>query len=163
MAKRSGQTPDEGVLNNESEEMKNLQTPDPAADKNSSQTAEENNLLQALMEKVKALEAALHEKNPSQAKEEKPSGEAVDVKKNASEKWLEEKVQITLFKDGEKYKDDVDVIINGKITRIQRGIPVKVPRKIALQLELSGQQDAAATQYILQQESDFEKNRNVLS
>lgn len=40
-------------------------------------------------------------------------------------------VELRLFKDGDKYKDDVLVGINGYMCRIKRGIPVKIKRCFA--------------------------------
>jgi hypothetical protein len=34
---------------------------------------------------------------------------------------------IRLYKDNDKYKDDVQVIVNGKVFIIQRGVDVEVP------------------------------------
>lgn len=54
--------------------------------------------------------------------------------------WNEE-VEIQLFKDGGKYKDDVYVAVNGQNCLIQRGKPVKVKRKFAEVLRQSLEQD----------------------
>ena len=56
----------------------------------------------------------------------------------------EELVEITLFRDGEKYKDDVYVCVNGEGCLIRRGEPVRVRRCIAEVLEHSMRQDARA-------------------
>lgn len=56
----------------------------------------------------------------------------------------EELVEITLFRDGEKYKDDVYVCVNGESCLIRRGEPVRVRRCIAEVLEHSMRQDARA-------------------
>ena len=42
-----------------------------------------------------------------------------------------EYVEIRLFKDGDKYKDDVLVGINGYMCRVKRGVPVKIKRRFA--------------------------------
>jgi hypothetical protein len=44
------------------------------------------------------------------------------------EQYLQERVPIKLFKDNNKYKDDVVVGVNGKTWRIMRGVEVMVPR-----------------------------------
>ena len=36
-----------------------------------------------------------------------------------------------LYKDNDKYKDDVQVIVNGKVFIIQRGVDVEVPDFVA--------------------------------
>lgn len=40
-----------------------------------------------------------------------------------------EKVTIQLFKDNEKYKDDVFVAVNGHSYQIKRGVKVEVPQR----------------------------------
>ena len=49
-----------------------------------------------------------------------------DITKHESEY-----VEIRLFKDGDKYKDDVLVGINGYMCRVKRGVPVKIKRRFA--------------------------------
>lgn len=56
----------------------------------------------------------------------------------------EELVEVTLFRDNEKYKDDVYVCVNGEGCLIRRGEPVRVRRCIAEVLEHSMRQDARA-------------------
>ena len=56
----------------------------------------------------------------------------------------DELVEITLFRDGEKYKDDVYVCVNGEGCLIRRGEPVRVRRCVAEVLEHSTRQDARA-------------------
>lgn len=46
-----------------------------------------------------------------------------------------------LFKDNEKYKDDVYVAINGKNCVIRRGVWTRIRRKFALLLDQSEIQD----------------------
>lgn len=53
----------------------------------------------------------------------------------------EELVEIMLFKDGGKYKDDVFVAVNGETLAIKRGVRVKIKRKFAEVLEASMKQD----------------------
>lgn len=73
--------------------------------------------------------------------------EEARLKRTAAEQeaYLNEKVEITLFYDGDKYKDEVQVGVNGKMWVIQRGVPVQVPRKVAFALQNSAMQDNAAT------------------
>ena len=59
----------------------------------------------------------------------------------AQEAWLNEYVEIRLFKDNEKYKDDVYVAINGKNCVIRRGVWTRIRRKFALLLDQSEIQD----------------------
>lgn len=53
---------------------------------------------------------------------------------------MEEYVEITLFKDNERYKSDVYVCVNGENCIIQRGVPVKVKRKFVEVLRNSERQ-----------------------
>ena len=68
---------------------------------------------------------------------------------------MEEYVYITLFKDDNKYKDDVYVAVNGQNCRIQRGVPVKIKRKFALELAKSQHEDqrTAAKMALLMEEA----------
>lgn len=73
--------------------------------------------------------------------------------------WDEQKVRIRLFKDNERYKDDVTVVHNGRAWRIQRGVDVEVPMYIALIIEQSLNQDER-TAMMIQRESDaFEQRK----
>lgn len=58
--------------------------------------------------------------------------------------WLEEYVPIRLFKDADRYVDDVFVCVNGEACQIQRGVDVTIRRKFALVLANSRTQDEAA-------------------
>lgn len=61
---------------------------------------------------------------------------------------LEELVPVMLFKDSDKYKDDVFVAVNGEACLIQRGKPVHIKKKFALVLEQSQVQDMATADMI---------------
>lgn len=56
----------------------------------------------------------------------------------------EELIEVTLFKDNDKYKEDVYVAVGGKNCVIKRGVPVKIKRKYYLALKQSNAQDDAA-------------------
>lgn len=83
--------------------------------------------------------------------EEKPA-EAKTAKKKAPADPGEELVTVQLFKDNERYKDDVFVAVNGERCQIQRGVPVQIKRKFAQVLEQSAAQDQA-TAALIQRES----------
>ncbi len=51
-------------------------------------------------------------------------------------------VEVRLFRDGDKYKDDVLVGVNGKMCQIARGVPVKVQRKFAKIISVSESESA---------------------
>ena len=59
----------------------------------------------------------------------------------AEKKRMEEYVTFELFKDDDKYKDDVYVSVNGANCVIQRGVPVRMKRKFAMELAKSQQED----------------------
>ena len=56
----------------------------------------------------------------------------------------EELVEVTLFKDSERYCDDLFVCVNGESCLIQRGVPVKVRRQFAEVIQNSARQDLFA-------------------
>lgn len=62
--------------------------------------------------------------------------------------YYNELVEVTLFKDSDKYKDDVFVSVNGVGMIVPRGKKVKIPRKYALCLENSKVQDSYAQMHI---------------
>lgn len=70
----------------------------------------------------------------------------------------EELVEIKLFKDTGKYKDDVFVGCNGETVAIQRGVRVKIKRKFAEILDNSEHQDYETAQLIEQKSGEFNKN-----
>lgn len=67
----------------------------------------------------------------------------------------EELVPIRLFKDNERYKDDVFVAVNGRRFQIKRGETVKVPRYIAEVLEQSMNQDEKTANLITRQSEEY--------
>ncbi len=81
---------------------------------------------------------------PVTAKKPGPSAQYV----RAQEAWLNEYVEIKLFKDNEKYKDDVYVAINGKNCVIRRGVWTRIRRKFALLLDQSEIQDLRTAEMI---------------
>ena len=82
--------------------------------------------------------------------------------KKAEDYWNED-VEIQLFKDNGKYKDDVYVAVNGVNCLIQRGKPVKVKRKFAEVLKQSLEQDNETADMIRELESDYEKRAKELN
>ena len=79
------------------------------------------------------------------------------AKENAHDEWLEEYVERTLFYDGDKYKDDVSVCVNGENCVIKRGVPVKLKRKFALVLDESDMQDKSCARYARRMQEDFRR------
>lgn len=79
------------------------------------------------------------------------SGEmTAEEKKKAEEEeaYYNEEVEIELFKDNGRYKDDLFVAVNGVGCLIQRGKKVKVKRKYALAIEDALKQNRKAYDFM---------------
>ena len=74
----------------------------------------------------------------------------------------EELVDVMLFKDNGKYKDDVFVCVNGENCVVQRGKPVKIKRKFAEVLRQSMEQDASTAQLIERESRSFQQATSAL-
>ena len=74
-----------------------------------------------------------------------------------AEKYLNEYVSIKLFRDNDKYRDDVYVAVNGKNCVIKRGEWVKVRRKFALVIDQSEIQDLKTAEFLESQQKKFEE------
>ena len=85
-----------------------------------------------------------------------------DQERKAREHY-EELVEVELFFDGDKYKDDVIVNVNGKAWQIQRGVPVKVPRFVKAVLDSSAKQDAATNRMVRELSEKFEEKTRLYS
>ena len=64
------------------------------------------------------------------------------------EAYLTEYVAVKLFRDNDRYKDDVYVAVNGQNCLIKRGEWVKIKRKFALVLDQSEIQDMQTAEYL---------------
>lgn len=85
--------------------------------------------------------AALRDEKDERARVENEQSEKFKSFLREQEAWLNEYVEVRLFKDNEKYKDDVYVAINGKNCVIRRGVWTRIRRKFALLLDQSEIQD----------------------
>ncbi len=72
----------------------------------------------------------------------------------AAEDYLNELVAVKLFRDNDRYKDDVYVAVNGQNCVIKRGEWVKIKRKFALVLDQSEIQDIKTAEML-----EVEQNR----
>ena len=81
------------------------------------------------------------------AEEMKQPKKAPNPRRDAKKKYDNERIQVTLFKDGKEYKDDVFVAVNGENCVIKRGQPVWVKRKFWKVYEQSVKQQVAANEY----------------
>lgn len=89
------------------------------------------------------------------------SGELTEEQIKANEErkahW-DELVEVKLFKDNNKYKDDVYVSVNGENCVIKRGEKVKIKRKFADVLDKSDMQDYETSMLIEKKSSEFSKS-----
>ena len=87
--------------------------------------------------------------------EKKKSQEQAAEQRARQEKWLNEYVEVKLFKDNDKYKDDVYVAINGNNCLIRRGVWTRIRRKFALLLDQSEIQDLKTAELMSGEASRF--------
>ena len=89
------------------------------------------------------------------------SGELTEEQKKANEQRKEywnESVKVKLFRDNNKYKDDVFVSVNGENCVIKRGIDVEIKRKFAAVLYNSDLQDYETSLLIEKKSNEFAKS-----
>ena len=88
-------------------------------------------------------------------------GELTEEQKKADEErkaYWNELVKVKLFKDNNKYKDDVFVSVNGENCVIKRGVEVLVKRKFADVLDKSDLQDYETSMLIEKKSNEFKKS-----
>ncbi len=110
---------------------------------------------QAEAEKILAAARAEAEKILQEAKKKAESGSDGKDAKNQAAPSGPKFVKIKLFKDNDKYKDDVFVAVNGRSYQIKRGEDVEVPDFVAEVLERSMKQDAATANLIESESSRY--------
>lgn len=89
------------------------------------------------------------------------SGELTEEQKEAlakEEAYWNELVPVRLFKDNNKYKEDVYVAVNGENCVIKRGEEVMIKRKFAAVLENSDRQDYETSKLIEKKSDEFSKS-----
>ena len=106
------------------------------------------------MEDVRAMVAAMLAEEKAKAAEAEAQAKA---KREQDAARMEELVEIKLFKDNGKYKDDVFVSVNGETIAIKRGERVKIKRKFAEVLENSDHQDQETARLIEEKSSEGRK------
>jgi hypothetical protein len=109
--------------------------------------------LRGLMEELNAAKAEV-----ASMKESKEKAKLTEEEKAARLAYANELVEVKLFKDNGKYKDDVFVGVNGENVVIQRGERVKIPRKFAEVLDNSDRQDYETAKLIEQRSGEFAKS-----
>ena len=116
-----------------------------------------------MIEDAKAEAAAIITNAQEQAKDIADGKKPMSEEARKAEEYWNEEVEIQLFKDSGKYKDDVYVAVNGKNCLIQRGKPVKVKRKFAEVLRQSLEQDNETADMIKELESEYAKRTRELN
>ena len=116
-----------------------------------------------MIEDAKAEAEAILNNAKEQAKAVSEGTKVLSEEAQKAEDYWNEEVEIQLFKDSGKYKDDVYVAVNGQNCLIQRGKPVKVKRKFAEVLRQSLEQDNETADMIRELESEYEARSNKLN
>lgn len=98
----------------------------------------------------------------TEAVENTADEEATENTAPVSDDYLEELVEIMLFKDSDKYSDDLVVTLNGKNYQIKRGVKVMVPRKVQLVIEDSMKQAGLAADYEEEAQQQYKELENRL-
>ena len=96
----------------------------------------------------------------SQTKKEAPQQEAAiqeQTQEAEGKNPLEELVTIRLFKDNERYRDDVFVSVNGRTFQLKRGVEVQVPRYVQEVLDNSMSQDMVAAAMVDKLEAGYKE------
>lgn len=75
---------------------------------------------------------------------------------------MNELVTVELFKDSQKYKDDLTVTVNGVTYQIQRGKKVKVPRFVADIIHNSEKQDQQTANLLDKLSREYENKKKDL-
>ena len=87
--------------------------------------------------------------------ETEPTAEVKPKTPAEMEAYLNEYVSVKLFRDNDRYKDDVYVAVNGHNCLIKRGEWVKVKRKFALVLDQSEIQDMQTAEMLEAEQARF--------
>lgn len=133
------------------------------ADKKQEMTMEELRAqMQAMLAEAKAEAAALVENAKAEAARIAAEAKGAPVGMTAEEKaayeaYMNEEVEVKLFRDNDKYRDPVFVGCNGETIAIQRGEKVKIRRKFAEILDNSDKQDYETGLLIRRKCAEFEK------
>mgnify|MGYP003290196935 CR=1 FL=1 len=118
--------------------------------------AEQTEALEAQQAEIEELKKKLADMEAEKAAMQASEVPSDSPKPKYTEAQLNEYVEVTLFKDGGRYSDDVIVSVNGETCQIQRGVKVKIKRKFALVLERSQAQNIKAAELMANEEKSFE-------
>lgn len=79
-----------------------------------------------------------------------------------AETYLNEYVAVKLFRDNDRYRDDVYVAVNGQNCLIKRGEWVKIKRKFAMVLDQSEIQDMQTAEYLESEQAHYRDVEQVV-
>lgn len=131
------------------------------------QEASEQSVLEAAKAEIKVMLAKASEEAAKIVADAKQAAQSVESTKppnqDEQEAYLNEYVEIQLFQDNGKYKDDVFVAVNGETCLIKRGMPVKVKRKFAQLIDSGQRQDLYAAQLAEQYANDYREKQSALT
>ena len=113
--------------------------------------------LEALASRLKTMQAA---EEPGD--EDKTAELERKAQQDAETARMSDPVPVMLFKDNDKYKDDLFVGWNGTGYRIKRGITVMVPRAVANIVQQQLDQDNSTAQLITEQAEKFAEEVKAL-
>lgn len=116
-----------------------------------------------LTPEIEALIKARVEAEIEAAKPETEEQIREEQKRKEIDEWLNQRVTVKLMKDSERYKDDVFVGVNGKGWLIKRGVPVQIPRYVAMALEDSLAQDEQTAMLIEKKTADYQRKIENIS
>lgn len=85
----------------------------------------------------------------------KKTEEVIETKVEKNEEPTSDMRPVNLFLDSERYADDVQVGVNGKIYTVKRGMQVMVPRAVAEILDHQKTQDDRTASMINRYEDKF--------
>ena len=86
--------------------------------------------------------------------------ENINVAVASASDYLNEYVTVKLFKDNNRYHDDVFVAVNGKNCVIKRGEWVRIKRKFAMVLDQSEIQDMQTEEMMAAEQNRFLSQEN---
>ena len=113
--------------------------------------AREKELMDALESMKEEKEALMKQVETLKASAQRPTPR----KPETSPDYWNEKVEYEAFYDGDQYKDDISVMVNGKRFLIQRGKKVMVPRYVVHVLENQAKQLKASAEYNRRLQEEF--------
>lgn len=114
-----------------------------------------NEAIAALKEEYELKLAEKEAENARLRGEKKNADERAKEAAKEYEGYLNEYISVKLFKDNDRYKDDVYVAVNGQNCIIKRGEWVKIKRKFALVLDSSEIQDMKTAEFIEREQKRF--------